>query len=34
LGFLAKGRPRLWLDHAIIGWIVEQSIPKFRPDIK
>lgn len=34
LGFLAKGRPRLWLDHAIIEWIVEQSIPKFRPDIE
>lgn len=23
LGFLAKGRPRLWLDHAIIEWITE-----------
>lgn len=21
LGFLAKGRPHLWLDHAIMGWI-------------
>jgi uncharacterized protein len=21
LGFLAKGRPRLWLDHAIMEWI-------------
>jgi predicted alpha/beta-fold hydrolase len=34
LGFLARGRPRPWLDHAIMEWIVEQSIPKFRPDIK
>jgi predicted alpha/beta-fold hydrolase len=23
LGFLAKGRPRLWLDHAIMEWIAD-----------
>jgi predicted alpha/beta-fold hydrolase len=39
LGFLAKGRPRLWLDHVIMEWIkgaekriVEQSTPSTRLD--
>ncbi len=25
LGFLARGRPRLWLEHAIIGWITDSG---------
>jgi len=25
LGFLAKGRPRLWLDHAIMEWITDRG---------
>lgn len=25
LGFLAKGRPRLWLDHAIMEWIRDRG---------
>jgi predicted alpha/beta-fold hydrolase len=25
VGFIARGRPRLWLDHAIMEWIAEQG---------
>jgi predicted alpha/beta-fold hydrolase len=25
LGFIARGQPRLWLDHAIMGWITDRG---------